>query len=58
VRKWSLLFGVTLDQFGGTSQLVAWALSFGTCGLACLAGTVATIFLPRNTWQRSSSSPS
>jgi predicted MFS family arabinose efflux permease len=24
----TLLFGVTLDQFGGTSQLAAWALSF------------------------------
>jgi hypothetical protein len=34
----TLLFGVTLDQFGGTSRLAAWAVSFGTCGLACLAG--------------------
>ena len=32
----TLLFGVTLDQFGGTSQLAAW-MSFGTCGLTCLA---------------------
>ena len=48
----TLLFGVTLDQFGGTSQLAAWALSFGTCGLACLAGAAATILLPRNIWQR------
>jgi predicted MFS family arabinose efflux permease len=48
----TLLFGATLDQFGGTSQLGAWALSFGTCGLASLAGAVATIFLPRNIWQR------
>jgi len=48
----TLLFGVTLDQFGGTSQLAAWVLSFGTCGLACLAGAAATIFLPRNIWQR------
>jgi len=48
----TLLFGVTLDLFGGTSQLAAWALSFGTCGLACLAGAAATIFLPRNIWQR------
>jgi len=48
----TLLFGVTLDQFGGTSQLTAWALSFGICGLACLAGAAATIFLPRNIWQR------
>ena len=48
----TLLFGVTLDQFGGTSQLAAWAVSFGTCGLACLAGVAATVFLPRNLWQR------
>ena len=48
----TLLFGVTLDQFGGTSQLTAWAVSFGTCGLACLAGAAATILLPRNIWQR------
>jgi len=48
----TLLFGVTLDEFGGTSQLAAWAVSFGTCGLACLAGAAATIFLPRNVWHR------
>jgi predicted MFS family arabinose efflux permease len=48
----TLLFGVTLDQFGGTSHLAAWALSFGTCGLACLAGAAATVFLPLNIWQR------
>jgi predicted MFS family arabinose efflux permease len=48
----ALLFGVTLDQFGGTSQLAAWAVSFGTCGLACLVGAGATVFLSRNIWQR------
>jgi len=48
----TLLFGVTLDQFGGTSQLDAWILSFGTCGLVCLAGAAATIFLSRDVWQR------
>ena len=48
----TLLFGVTLDQFGGTSQVTAWIVSFGTCGLACLAGAAATIFLSRNIWQR------
>ena len=48
----TLLFGVTLDLFGGTSQLAAWAVSFGICGLACLAGAAATVFLPRNIWQR------
>ena len=44
----ALLFGVTLDQFGGISQLAAWIVSFGTCGLACLAGAAATMFLPRD----------
>jgi predicted MFS family arabinose efflux permease len=44
----TLLFGVTLDQFGGTSRLIAWTLSFGTCGLACLAGAAATMLLSRN----------
>ena len=48
----TLLFGVTLDLFGGTSQLFAWALSFSTCGLACLFGATATVFLSRNIWQR------
>ena len=48
----TLLFGVTLDLVGGTSHLAAWILSFGTCGLACLAGAAATMFLPRNIWQR------
>jgi predicted MFS family arabinose efflux permease len=48
----TLLFGVTLDQFGGTSRLAAWTLSFGICGLACLAGSGATIFLSRDVWHR------
>jgi len=48
----TLLFGVTLVLFGGTSQLAAWALSFGSCGLACLVGAAATVFLSRNIWQR------
>ena len=48
----TVLFGVTLDLFGGTSQLAAWTLSFGTCGLACLAGAAATIFLSQDVWQR------
>jgi predicted MFS family arabinose efflux permease len=48
----TLLFGITLDKFGGTSQLTAWILSFATCGLACMAGVAATIFLSRDVWQR------
>jgi predicted MFS family arabinose efflux permease len=27
----TLMFGVTLDRFGGTAHLIAWILSFGTC---------------------------
>jgi MFS family permease len=49
----TLLFGVTLDRFGGTSHLAAWVLSFGTCGLACVTGAVASIFLRRDVWRRS-----
>ena len=48
----TLLFGVTLDKFGGTSQFAAWMLSFGTCGLASMAGAAATIFLSRDVWLR------
>lgn len=48
----TLVFGITLDRFGGTSRLAAWALSFGTCGFACLAAAAATIFLSGDVWQR------
>jgi predicted MFS family arabinose efflux permease len=48
----TLLFGVALDQFGGTSRLTAWIVSFGTCGLACLAGAAATMFLSQGLLQR------
>jgi hypothetical protein len=41
----TLLFGVTLDQFSRTSHLAAWIFSFGACGLACLGGAAATMFL-------------
>jgi predicted MFS family arabinose efflux permease len=44
----TLMFGITLDEFGGITQLTAWVLSFGTCGLACLAGAAATALLSRN----------
>jgi hypothetical protein len=40
----TLLFGATLDRFGGTSHLAAWVLSFGTCGFACMSGAAASIF--------------
>jgi hypothetical protein len=48
----TLLFGVTLDQFGGTAHLTAWILSFGTCGLACLIGCAATTLLSRDLWRK------
>jgi MFS family permease len=48
----TLLFGVTLDQLGGTLQVTAWIVSFGTCGLACLIGSAATMLLSRDLWRR------
>ena len=48
----TLLFGVTLDQFGGTAHLTAWIWSFGTCGLACLIGSAATMLLSRDLWRK------
>ena len=50
----TLLLGVALDLFGGTTRLAAWTLAFGSCGLACLAGSIATSLLSRDvgrTWQ-------
>ena len=48
----TLLFGVGLDQFGGATQPAAWISSFGTCGLACMIGAAASVFLRRDVWQR------
>ena len=44
----TLLFGLTLDFFGGAARLAAWVLAFGTCAVACLAGGVASLFLSRD----------
>jgi predicted MFS family arabinose efflux permease len=41
----TLVFGMTLDQFGGAARLAAWTASFATGGLACLFGTAAMGFL-------------
>jgi MFS-type transporter involved in bile tolerance (Atg22 family) len=38
----TLLFGVALDAFGGAAQPAAWVMAFGGCGIACLAGALAT----------------
>jgi MFS family permease len=43
----NVVFGMTLDGFGGATQLNAWIMSFGTCGIVCLAGGIATLFLSR-----------
>jgi len=43
----TLLFGVALDELGGTMCLVAWVGAFATCGAACLAGAIATALLSR-----------
>jgi predicted MFS family arabinose efflux permease len=44
----TLLFGLTLDFFGGAARLAAWVLAFGTCAVACLAGGIASLFLSRD----------
>jgi hypothetical protein len=41
----TLLFGLSLDWFGGTGRLAAWAVAFGICATACLIGAIATAFL-------------
>jgi len=38
----TVLFGFTLDSFGGTNQLAAWIASFATSGIACLIGAAAS----------------
>ena len=43
----TLLFGLSLDWFGGTAQLTAWVVAFGICAAACLIGAIATAFLSR-----------
>ena len=42
-----LVFGSTLDQFGGSTSVVAWGLAYGTCGLASIAGALSMLLLAR-----------
>jgi predicted MFS family arabinose efflux permease len=44
----TLLFGLSLDWFGGTARLAAWLVAFGVCAVACLIGAIATAFLSRD----------
>jgi predicted MFS family arabinose efflux permease len=44
----TVLFGSTLDSFGGTNQLAAWIASFATSGIACLIGAAVTALLSRD----------
>ena len=44
----TVLFGIALDCFGGTTQLAAWVVAFGICAVACLVGGIATAFLPHD----------
>jgi predicted MFS family arabinose efflux permease len=48
----TVLFGFTLDRFGGAGQLAAWVASFGGSGIACLLGAAAMAFLSRNIERR------
>jgi MFS family permease len=41
----TLLFGLSLDWFGGTGRQTAWVVAFGICAIACLIGAIATTFL-------------
>jgi predicted MFS family arabinose efflux permease len=44
----ALLFGLSLDLFGGTARLTAWVGAFGMCAIVCLIGATATAFLSRD----------
>jgi predicted MFS family arabinose efflux permease len=43
----TLLFGLSLDWFGGAARLTAWVGAFGICSIACLVGGIASAFLSR-----------
>ena len=44
----TVLFGFTLDRFGGAGHLLAWIAAFGTSGIACLIGAGAMALLARD----------
>ena len=44
----TVLFGFSLDSFGGPGDLLAWIASFGTSGAACLIGAAVTALLSRD----------
>ena len=44
----TVLFGFTLDRFGGTDQLGAWIASFVGSGIPCLIGAAAMLLLSRD----------
>ena len=48
----TVLFGFTLDRFGGINQLAAWVASFGSSGIACLIGAAAMALLSRDVERR------
>ena len=44
----TVLFGFTLDSFGGAGDLEAWIAAFGSSAVACLIGAAALTQLPRD----------
>ena len=44
----NVLFGATLDRFGGAAKHRAWVISLATCGVAFIVGASAMTFLPRH----------
>jgi MFS family permease len=43
-----LVFGATLDRFGGAASAVAWLLAFGSCGVAAIVGALMLLLLARD----------
>jgi predicted MFS family arabinose efflux permease len=44
----TVLFGFTLDRFGGAGHLLGWIAAFGTSGIACVIGAAVSALLPRS----------
>ena len=47
----TLAFSLPLDWLGETARLAAWVTAFSICAMACLVGSIATIFFSRDLGQ-------
>src|SRR3978361_608704 len=48
----TLAFSLPLEWRGEAARLAAWVTAFSICAMACLVGSIATIFLPRDLGRR------